>query len=217
MSKVPAMDSFEDEDLPAKAIPEELELWMEVKIYVGDDCPLTNIDDEIKKINLQQMRDTCRADIVTEGEELDVLHLEQQIKSKSPAWVFHEHGSVPHVTDADDESITVAVFFENRNEVPELVESLENTGYTVEMRRLVDVSGDLVDEPTALCNLAILTEKQHEAVRLAMERGYYDRCSSACMESMAEELGISKSALSRRLQSAEAKLMLEFIKRSEGV
>lgn len=215
MSNVPAKSLFDEVDLPDKAAPDELELWMEVCIYVGNDCPLTNIDADIKKVNLQQMRKTCRADIVTDDENMDVLHTEQRIRNNSPALAFHEHGCVPHVTEADDDSITVTVFFKDREDAPKLIESLKDTGYTIDVQRLVDVNRDLVNESTVLCNLSVQTEKQREAVELAVARGYYDRCEEACLETMADDLGISKSALSRRLKSAEAKLMLELMQHSD--
>jgi predicted DNA binding protein len=214
MSNVPAKSPFDEVDLPDQAAPDELELWMEIRIYVGGDCPLTDIDADIKKVHLQQMRQTCRADIVTDDEDMDVLHTEQRIRNNSPALVFHEHGCVPHVTEADDNSITVTVFFKDREEAPQLIESLNNTGYTIDVQRLVDVNRDLVNESTVLCNLSVLTEKQREAVELAVDRGYYDRCEEACLETMADDLSISKSALSRRLKSAEAKLMLELMQHS---
>jgi hypothetical protein len=189
-------------------------LWMVLKIYVGGDCPLTAVDPDIEKINLQQINGECRADIVTDDTDMAVLHTKQPMGKDCLGWAFHEHGCVPHIMDADDESITISVYHEDRETVPELVESLRETGYVVDVKRLVGVDRKMVEESTVLCNLSVLTEKQREAVDLAKERGYYDRCADACMESMAEELDISKSALSRRLKSAEAKLMLELIGQS---
>ncbi len=214
MSEGPAFVPASDEEPSVASERDQRKLWMVLKIHVGGDCPLTEVDPEIEKINLQQINGECRADIVTDDTDMAVLHTKRPMDKDCLGWAFHEHGCVPHIMDADDESITVSVYHEDRENVPELVESLRETGYVVDIKRLVGVDQDLVEESTVLCDLSVLTEKQREAVELAMERGYYDRCADACMESMADELGISKSALSRRLKSAEAKLMLELIDRS---
>jgi predicted DNA binding protein len=142
---------------------------------------------------------------------MNVLQTSQSMGTDCISWVFHEHGLVPQVMDAGDSSLTVSVYPDERETLPELVESLRDLGYVVDVKRLVGVSQDLIEESTVLCDLSVLTEKQKEAVELAAERGYYDRSSEADMGDMADELGISKSALSRRLKSAEAKLMLELM------
>ncbi|MEF8821518.1 MAG: helix-turn-helix domain-containing protein [Halovenus sp.] len=72
----------------------------------------------------------------------------------------------------------------------------------------------MIQDSTVLCDLSILTEKQREAVELAVERGYYARDGDVDMDALADDLDISKSALSRRFKSAEAKLMLERSSRS---
>ena len=48
-----------------------------------------------------------------------------------------------------------------------------------------------------------LTPKQWEALELAYEAGYYDQPRSVDLETLADELEISKSAVSQRLRAAE--------------
>ncbi|MFT4890399.1 MAG: putative DNA binding protein [Halobacteriales archaeon] len=211
MSEGPAFRPVQEGTPSEETQPEQRELWAVLKIDVGDECPLTDIDATIENVDLQQMNGECKATVVTDEADMNVLQTSQSMGADCISWVFHEHGCVPHVMDAGDDSLTVTVYPDERETLPDLVESLRDLGYVVDVRRLVGVNQDLIEESTVLCDLSVLTEKQREAVELATERGYYDHSADADMGTMADELGISKSALSRRLKSAEAKLMLELM------
>ncbi len=211
MSEGPAFRPVEEGSLTEDSQPERRELWAVLRIDVGGECPLTNIDATIENVDLQQMNGECKATVVTDDMDMNVLQTSQSMGTDCISWVFHEHGLVPQVMDAGDSSLTVSVYPDERETLPKLVESLRDLGYVVDVKRLVGVSQDLIEQSTVLCDLSVLTGKQEEAVELAAERGYYDRSSEADMGDMADELGISKSALSRRLKSAEAKLMLELM------
>lgn len=56
-------------------------------------------------------------------------------------------------------------------------------------------------------DLGILTTKQRETLELALESGYYERPRTVDLTYLAEELGVSKSAVSQRLRTAETKLI----------
>lgn len=211
MSEGPAFKPVQEGTPSEESQPESRELWAVLKIDVGDECPLTDIDATIQNVDLQQMNGECKATVVTDDTDMNVLQTSQSMGTDCISWVFHDHGLVPQVMDAGDRSLTVSVYPDERETLPELVESLRDLGYVVDVKRLVGVSQDLIEESTVLCDLSVLTGKQKEAVELAAERGYYDRSRDVDMGDMADELGISKSALSRRLKSAEAKLMLELM------
>lgn len=52
-----------------------------------------------------------------------------------------------------------------------------------------------------------LTERQHEALRLALSRGYYESPRRTSTEALAEEMGISQPSMSDLLRRAERQLM----------
>jgi len=56
-----------------------------------------------------------------------------------------------------------------------------------------------------------LTDRQHEALRIAYERGYFDIPRQASLEDVAEELGITPSSVSERLRRAQTQLIEETI------
>jgi len=211
MSEGPAFRPVDEGTPPKDAQLERRELWAVLKIDVGENCPLTNIEANIENVDLQQMNGECKATVVTDETDMNVLQTSQSMGTDCISWVFHDHGLVPQVMDASDNSLTVSVYPDERETLPKLVESLRDLGYVVDVKRLMGVSQDLIEESTVLCDLSVLTEKQEEAVELAAEWGYYDRSADVDMGAMADELDISKSALSRRLKSAEAKLMLELM------
>lgn len=56
-----------------------------------------------------------------------------------------------------------------------------------------------------------ITPKQQEAFELAYRSGYYRRPREADLGDLARELEISRSAVSQRLRTAEARLVTEFL------
>lgn len=65
----------------------------------------------------------------------------------------------------------------------------------------------LSDQTTAEIDLDVLTDKQRETLELALRMGYYERPRDANLTDLSDELGISKSAVSQRLRTAEIKLI----------
>lgn len=63
------------------------------------------------------------------------------------------------------------------------------------------------EEMTVSIDLGLLTAKQREALVLALDEGYYERPRDADLATLADRLGITKSAVSQRLRTAELKLV----------
>jgi len=60
---------------------------------------------------------------------------------------------------------------------------------------------------TVTLDLDILTEKQRDTLELALREGYYERPRESDLGTLADTLGISKSAVSQRIRNAEIKLI----------
>ncbi|TYL38756.1 bacterio-opsin activator [Natronococcus pandeyae] len=56
-------------------------------------------------------------------------------------------------------------------------------------------------------DLSDVTPKQWEALELAFDRGYYDSPRAVGLSELADDLSISKSAVSQRLRAAESTLV----------
>ncbi len=72
---------------------------------------------------------------------------------------------------------------------------------------------DTGDEMSVSIDLGMLTAKQREALVLALEKGYYKRPRDADLAALADRLGITKSAVSQRLRTAEIKLVESALER----
>lgn len=74
-------------------------------------------------------------------------------------------------------------------------------------------SARLTEERSVSVDLGVLTEKQREALALALDLGYYRRPRDVDLAQLAERLDITKSAVSQRLRSAEMKIIENAMKR----
>lgn len=74
--------------------------------------------------------------------------------------------------------------------------------------RLTVVDGPDATEHVTF-DLSSLTQKQREAIELAVIRGYFDTDSETELRDLAAELDISKPAVSQRLRIAQSKLVQE--------
>lgn len=212
------MSSQEGEQTTEKPCGEQRLLWAVLEVEVGDACPLTDIEEPVYDIDLQQTRSVCRSEVVTSGDDIEVVHLEREMDDQCLADVFHDHGCVPHVTDVEGDSLIMTVHPPSREQIPQLVGELRETGYPVSTRRIVGLDGQMGSESRpVLCDSSVLTEKQRRALDVAMSRGYYDEPKAVTLSELAGDLGISKSALSRRLRSAESKILRNCIARSDGL
>lgn len=91
----------------------------------------------------------------------------------------------------------------NRRPISEFQDSLRANDVPIALHRLHEVEGG--QERT----LGHLTDPQIEALRLAFDRGYFDEPRAVTMESLAEELGITRQAFSGRLRRGFRALLLE--------
>ncbi|MFB6112875.1 MAG: helix-turn-helix domain-containing protein [Halodesulfurarchaeum sp.] len=191
--------------------------FLEIGMEPG--CPLAEIDEGAKDIFVRQIDGRCQADVVVENEELEVVHFEKSIESECVGSIFARYDCVPHIARAEGGHITIMTFPPERDMLADLVSDLRERDFEVSVKRLISLENyeETGRHPPLLCDVSILTKKEREAVDLAVERGYYDEHNGTRLQDLADELGISKSALSSRLSSAESKLMEDlFSRRGNG-
>lgn len=110
-------------------------------------------------------------------------------------------------SDPDDESSPLRVILTvgDRETLLKMMTALDEEGIAV---RTEDIARSTFDESdTTTLDLRSLTEKQRDTLRIALETGYYEQPRKADLSDLAERLGVSKSAVSQRLRTAEAKLV----------
>jgi len=99
----------------------------------------------------------------------------------------------------DDENICWTVISPNAKHVMNLIEKLEEIGVSV--RRKSTMNANLT---------SLLSVKQEEAVKVAIENGYYEVPRKINMDGLCEIMGCSKSTLDVTLRNAERKIMNQY-------
>ena len=126
--------------------------------------------------------------------------------------VFEDHECLTEFRDVSEGTVTVVASVPSRETIRELVSDLREVGATVAVEWLVE---DEQRDRTTEMDVSSITSKQREALETALELGYYDSPREADLGDCAEALGITKSAVSQRLNTAETKLVRSFLGRPD--
>lgn len=181
-------------------------------------CPVANVGkrgDEISQDFLYPETDCddgeCRSELIdrTDGRS---TYVQTDVTDRCICPAFRRHDCIASIDEARNGSLYVSVTTPTRTELEAIVETLRDTGATVHLERI----GSSSDEPdTAGRRLTIetddLTEKQRNAVVVAVESGYYETPRKADLGDLADELGVSRSAVSQRLNAVESKLVTSLV------
>jgi predicted DNA binding protein len=100
----------------------------------------------------------------------------------------------------EGEEWSLRVMYPTRDELSMTHEFCESHGVTFDVSRIRDMEGN----PSAQYGL---TAEQHEALKMAHDRGYFQVPRKVDLDDLAEELDISHQALSERLRRAQASLV----------
>lgn len=211
-------------DASDSVTPHRLYAEFEITPSESVDCPLDELDGEITDINQQFVGDDCHTDTsvtnlsVTAGTEsretidsLDhgIVHSKQQLGSMCHCPVFLEYDCIPQTTAVNDGHLIVETYLPNRERLSELIDALKDVTAGVSLRRLSRIDEtDSEQSTTVTLELYDLTPKQREAATKAVAAGYYQTPRETTIGELAAEIGISKSAMSQRLNAVESKLAL---------
>jgi predicted DNA binding protein len=97
---------------------------------------------------------------------------------------------------------TLRLRFESRDAFSAFVRESDRQGVSLDVRRIRPFGRSEDEEPGAE-----LTDAQREAVHLALEAGYFAVPREHTLQELAEELGVSDTALSQRLRRAISTLL----------
>lgn len=183
---------------------------------VGQGKDATAVTHQLKHGGSGIDRDSCEchAEVVyAEDGEQSREYRTSAVSSNCVCPVFEQHDCVSEIKGIEDGSIIVVVSVPNRGALRELLDGLQEVGAVVIVDWLVE--GDQSDA-TMEIDVSRITSKQRQALETALEAGYYDSPRSADLGTLADELGISKSAVSQRLNAAETKLVRAFLNDGTG-
>lgn len=187
------------------AADDDRQLRVDLRIETGEtfDCPMVGTDERVETARINAVGEECTVDLECADSE-GVIRSRGEISDGCLCYVFGDFGCVPHIREIDGRTILATAYVEDRSIVRELVGSLRRRVGGVSLDRLAIVAGSERTEQAAV-DLSVFTDKQQEALELAVVRGYFD--DEVSLGELADELDISKSALSQRLRSGQAKLV----------
>lgn len=146
----------------------------------------------------------CRVELT--DRDGDRVLMEDAVTAHCVCPLFHAHDCIAEIDGCTDGQLLISLSVPDRDELREILGSLRETGATP---RLTQITGGRpsAEDPTVPLEIESLTEKQREAVRIAVDSGYYETPRRASLKELAEQLDISRSAVSQRLVAVETKLV----------
>lgn len=144
----------------------------------------------------------------TDNTEQNRSYLKSAVSSHCICPVFEEHDCIPRIKSVRSGSIIVVLTVPQRDVLREIITDIRAVGASVSVDWLVN--GGETNSTTEI-DVSTITEKQQEAMQIAQEMGYYKTPREADLGDIADELAISESAASQRLNAAETKLVQSFL------
>jgi len=183
-----------------------LRVDLDVDPAAGSGCPIVAESDDAAAVAVNAVGDDCVVDVTTP--EGDVRRGVGEVDEDCLCHAFGRVGCAPHFRRVEDGTILVTTYVDDRDAVRGLVEELRGVVDRVRLVRLAVVEGPDATEQVTF-DLSSLTPKQRRGLELAVVRGYFDDDRDVRLSDLADELEISKSALSQRLRTAQAKLVTD--------
>ncbi|MFW6017896.1 MAG: helix-turn-helix domain-containing protein [Halapricum sp.] len=153
---------------------------------------------------------TCNTKVVEEDEGVfSDRYVRSDVETGCFCLVFHEVDCVPSIERVQGGRIVVSVLLPDRDTLRELVSRLRENGSSVDVYGITQSSVE--GSESVVMDVTDITDKQREALMIAVEEGYYDTPRNADLEVLADRLDISKSAVSQRLKSIESKLLHKLV------
>ena len=129
--------------------------------------------------------------------------------------VFSEYDCIPSIEAYEHEEFVVSISIRTRDELASIVESLRNRGARVRLQQITSSQKNTVGRRLEL-GTETVTDKQREAVETAIQAGYYETPRRADLADLADELDVSRSAVSQRLTAVESKLVAQLYQAQYG-
>ena len=180
-----------------------------LEVERGGSCPLDELEGNVLDVDVRYQMGQCLAEVeVLECGETtaSTKQFSSPICEHCPGIVFSRYGCIPRFLETGTGSFVVETRLDNVDTLSTLVNEVRQRCASVTVRSLTSTEGP---DGTESCSVDIssLTPKQREAVSKAQDCGHYDPDSDTSLADVAAEIDISTSALSQRLQRAEANIL----------
>lgn len=122
---------------------------------------------------------------------------------------FHSNECVVEIEYTENGVFFVCATITDRQALKQLIDDLRKQDATVHLEQLLPLDHSSAMQRTLELDTSEVTEKQREAIEVAVNAGYYERPRQSDLAALSEQLGISESAVSQRLNGAESALIRE--------
>lgn len=196
-----------------KSIPEDRPLRAELEIDRGGECVVDKIEGDVLDVQVRFKAGLCRADVdfremTEEGPEMRTKHFSSPICEYCPRDIFAKYECIPRYLNFFDGGFTIEAYLRSSKDVSGLVTDIHQRCDGVSLRSITSLEQQGYTESCTI-DVSKLTPKQREAIHRAKEFGYYDPDSTVELEEIAEQLDISTSALSQRLNRAVGNIVTQ--------
>lgn len=190
---------------------EDRDLRVVLEVERDGPCVMDDFAGDITSVDVRIEDDRCNVDITlrdpdVDGEQTRTKYFSNYLCEYCPGKIFSTYGCLPRYTEVGDGEFVMETYISDTETIAELVGDLREISDRVSVRSIVSTDRTEFDE---LCSVDVtaLTVKQRQAVDRAQKAGYYDPDSSVSLGELADRMDVSASALSQRLQRAEANVM----------
>lgn len=197
---------------------ERLRLRAVLELELPDDhgCTMGTLCPCIESVDSVTRRETdghCSITVEGASAGTEERHVEQRTRNCGDRECYFEllerDGIAATVTDIAGRTIRVDAYVRSRQVLTEAIADLSSI-CSVRTRKLGELDDGGVAELRTI-NIGALTSTERETLERAVESGYYDEPRRATLSDLTESFGVSEAAVSKRLRSAERKLVTQSV------
>ncbi|MFB6134408.1 MAG: helix-turn-helix domain-containing protein [Halanaeroarchaeum sp.] len=185
-----------------------LQVTLGIDVSASHECPVAGAPDTWNG-TVQLVGSTCHLSLAPEEDSAERTRtVTSRVTDRCLCSRLCGDGFTPVDLAVEQGSLVIGGYVSDRETLSELTDRLEDTADRWRLRRLTATVRDDDAPDTSGDHESIhLTEKQRETVETAVDMGYYDRPREASLGDLADRLGVTRSALSQRLNAVESKLI----------
>lgn len=188
-------------------------LWVElvVDIAASRDCPLNSGHSTGVNGSVQLVGSTCHLTLGSDHRAANETRtISTQVTDRCLCPDLCADGFSPVDLSVERGSLVIGAHVTDRRTLSEVTGRLDEGVEEWRLQQLTTTSNEESLPGTVRGHEQLtLTEKQREAVQIAVDMGYYDRPRGASLGDLADEIGVTRSALSQRLNTVESKLITD--------
>lgn len=184
-----------------------------LELIPPEECMLRRDDAEVVELKVSATEETPRCEwaLTTDDTEIQYVDTPAGECEHCPWPIFERLGCILQILDVHGDSVVASVNVADATVLQELLEELNDSCDDVRTVTMVEPGRncDPLEDEVGEVSLSSLTEKEREALEIAVATGYYSTPRHAELSDVAEEFDITPSAISQRLNRAEAKIVMQ--------